>query len=62
MYRIVRSYEGGTRRVVARGLTLSEARQHCSDPETSSSTARSAVARARTRRIGRWFDGYEEAR
>ena len=61
MYRIVRSYQGGGRRVIARGLTLSEARAHCRNPETSASTAKSATARARTRRLGHWFDGYEEA-
>ena len=48
------------KRTVARGLTLQEAQAWCDDPETSSSTATSERARARTRRIGRWFDGYEK--
>ena len=30
-----------------------------SDPETSSITATSSAAKARTRRMGKWFDGYE---
>jgi hypothetical protein len=60
-YRIVRLYKDAAtrRRVIARGLTLEEARAHCSDPETSSSTATTRVAKARTARLGAWFDGYE---
>jgi hypothetical protein len=63
-YRIVRHYRDAEpgHRIIRRGLTLAEAQAHCSDPETSSSTATSPAARARTRRLGAWFDGYEEAR
>ncbi len=61
-YKIVRMYfEAGTgERVIARGLTLEQAQAHCSNPETSSRTATSAKAKARTRRLGPWFDGFEE--
>lgn len=60
-YKIVRMYESGKRsQVQARGMTLAEAQAWCSDPETSSSTAKSAAARRRTARYGRWFDGYTE--
>lgn len=59
MYKIVRSFFRGGRRVVKRGLTLAEAQAHCSDPETSSSTCRGSKGRARTRLRGPWFDGYE---
>lgn len=61
MYRIVRHYKdaGILKRIIRRGLTLEEAQAHCRDPETSSSTARGAEARRRTRRLGPWFDGYE---
>lgn len=64
MYRTIRFYKDAAirRRTIARGLTLEEAQAHCSDPETSSSTATGKAARARTRRVGAWFDGYEEAR
>ena len=62
MYKIVRMYQRGGRRVIERGLTLKEAQAHCNDPETSSSTCASSAGRARTRRLGPWFDGYEEAR
>ncbi|HUW14871.1 MAG TPA: hypothetical protein VM537_34445 [Anaerolineae bacterium] len=64
MYRIVRFYRDAQirRRVIARGLTLAEAQTYCKDPETSSSTCTRPAGRARTRRMGAWFDGYEEAR
>ena len=59
-YSIVRFFEdGNTRRFIRRGLTLEEARAHCKDPETSSSTCTNSVGRNRTARLGRWFDGYE---
>lgn len=63
MYQVVRFYfdAGIRRRVIATGLTLDEAQRHCGDPETSSSTATGKVAKARTRRVGAWFDGYEQA-
>lgn len=60
MYAIVRHYFKGGKRVIAKGLTLEEAQAHCQDPETSSSTATSAAAKARTRRMGPWFDGFTE--
>ena len=61
-YRIVRFYEsaGIRRRVIAKGLTLEQAQAHCYDPETSSSTCVGKAGRARTKKVGRWFDGYEE--
>lgn len=64
MYRVVRFYESAPirRRIIAKGLTLEQAKAHCSDPETSSSTCTKAAGKARTKRLGRWFDGFEEAR
>jgi len=59
-YKITRMYFRGGKRTIVTGLTLAEARAHCSNPETSSSTATSSTARARTRRLGPWFDGYDE--
>jgi len=60
-YRIVRFYQNALvrRRVIARGLSLAQAREHCQDPETSSRTCVCSAGRARTRRLGPWFDGYE---
>ena len=61
MYSIVRMFENVSckNRIIKRGLTLEEAQAHCRDPETSSSTATSRKAVARTEHMGRWFDGYE---
>jgi hypothetical protein len=64
-YKIVRRYfhsEKWAPRTIARGLTLEEAQAHCQDKETSSRTATSSKAQARTRQRGAWFDGYEEDR
>lgn len=62
-YRIVRFFKSGRRpqrRGLPRGLTLEEAQAHCSDLNTSSSTAWKSSALRRTRLYGAWFDGYEE--
>ena len=63
-YSIVRNYfnRPGRGRVLHRGLTLDEAQAHCADPETSSSTATTAKAKAITRRNGPWFDSFTDAR
>lgn len=60
MYKIVRHYFKGGKRTIETGLTLEEAQAHCEDPETSSSTCTTAKGKARTRRMGCWFDGYQE--
>lgn len=60
MYKIVRHYFRGGKRVIKSGLTLEEAQRHCSDPETSSSTATKAQGKKRTAQRGPWFDGYTE--
>ena len=62
MYKIVRMYRdaGTPRRTIRTGLTLEQAQAHCNDPETSSSTCTSAAGKRRTKRMGPWFDGYEE--
>lgn len=60
-YRIVRMYADPNKRarVIARGLSLEDAQRWCSDPETSSRTCTSSAGKARTRKYGPWFDGYE---
>jgi hypothetical protein len=62
MYKIIRHYFNSnvSNRVIKRGLTLEQARAHCADPETNSTTATKPTARKRTKRLGAWFDGYEE--
>ena len=63
-YNVVRFYRahpsGARRRMVEQHVTLARAQAHCANPETSSSTCKGAEARRRTRRVGDWFDGYEE--
>lgn len=60
MYKIIRYFFNGRKQTIDSGLTLAEAQAHCSNPETSSSTAAGAGARRRTRQHGQWFDGYAE--
>ena len=47
IYKIVRYRENGTRRTIRDRVTLTEAQEHCSDPNTRG--IRNGV---------RWFDGY----
>lgn len=59
-YKIVRFYkEDHPARVIATGLTLEEAQEHCNNPETSSRTATTPAALDHTERFGDWFDGYD---
>lgn len=59
-YNVVRFFQSGrSKRIIARGLLLYEAQAHCSDPETSSSTCRTAARLRYTQVNGAWFDGYE---
>lgn len=60
MYKIVRSYQKGTKKTIATGLTLAEAQAHCKDPETSARTCTKAAGKRRTQLYGFWFDGYTE--
>lgn len=61
-YEIVRMYQNPDKpsRVIDVVATLGAAQVHCRNPETSSSTATSAAAKARTRKYGPWFDGYQK--
>ena len=68
-YTIKRIYEDGrSPRVIKRGVTLEKARAHCSDPETSSITAKaprgcggnSEIIAAWHGENMHWFDSYEE--
>jgi len=58
-YAIKRMYQDDhAPEIVERGLTLEEAKEWCSDHETSSRTCTSAEGIARTEAKGAWFDGY----
>jgi hypothetical protein len=61
MYKIERVYLNKSgKRCIARNLTLKQAQDHCSNPETSSSRCKSATSKAITRRNGPWMDTYSE--
>ena len=63
MFKIQRVfYRSGIRRTIKLVCTEEAAQEHCSDPETSSSTCKLAKNRERTRRSGPWFDCYTECR
>lgn len=61
--------EGRASRIVARGLTLDEAREWCNDPETSSYTAQAPKGCGNNptkiekwhENKKHWFDGFERA-
>lgn len=61
-YKIIRFYADShcDKEVIATGLTLEDAQEHCEDPETSSRTCSGQDAMNRTRKFGPWFDGYDE--
>lgn len=60
LYKIVRNYVRGERRVVLRrGLTMLEAKTHCQNPQTSSSTCTSFQGRDLAARRGPWYDTWE---
>jgi len=56
-YMIIRFYEHSRPEILRKGLTLKQAQDYCSHPESSSTTAKSSEALARTEN-GAWFDGY----
>jgi hypothetical protein len=58
-YKILRCYaEGHPKEIIATGLTLEEAQEHCNNPETSSRTCKSSEGKRRTRQKGEWFDAF----
>jgi hypothetical protein len=60
-YKVVRYYLNGYRkRTIYTGLTLAQAQEHCSDPESSFKSCTSSAGKRRTRQQGPWFDGYTE--
>ncbi len=63
-YKIVRRYflhdECDDRKTIETGLSLEEAQEHCSDPESSSRTCVQQEGLERTSKHGPWFDSYTE--
>jgi len=60
LFKIVRIYQNGKKRVIDTGLTLEQAQAHCQDSQTSSRTCTNATGRKRTRLHGPWFDTYTD--
>jgi len=50
-----------SRRTLQRNVSHEAARAHCNNPETSSSTCVKPYNKARTKKLGAWFDVYERA-
>lgn len=59
-YEIVRFFRDGDCEHLSSGLSLAEAKEHCTDPETSSSSCTEADLVTMTEERGPWFDGYRE--
>lgn len=60
-YKIIRGYMlDHPSQIIKEGLTLEEAKAHCKDPETSSSTCKEKENVERTLKYGPWFDSFED--
>lgn len=61
-YKIVRKFfrDDIPDELIESGLTIDQARSHCSNSESSSTLATTLSARAITRKLGPWFDAYYE--
>jgi hypothetical protein len=57
-YKIIRKVFKGEDQVIAQGLTLQEAQEHCNDPETSYKTCTSAEGQGLTEKHIMWFHCY----
>jgi|688.fasta_scaffold2624365_1 hypothetical protein len=51
-------FKSGRKVTIHYNLTKEEAKQHCQDRESSSSSCTSKTGKARTRKYGPWFDSY----
>lgn len=62
-YDVIRFYfrKPGYTRTILYGVSLEKAQEHCSHPNSSSSTCSNKVGKDRTRKLGPWFDGYRKA-
>lgn len=58
-YKVVRVFfQKDLKKTLATGLTLEQAQEHCSDPETSSKTCTKPNNKKLTKEQGPWFDAY----
>jgi len=61
-YKIVRMFFNDFNKsiTIKRNLNSDQAMAWCSDPETSSSTCKSAKKLAYTKKHGQWFDAFDD--
>ena len=59
-YRIIRFHFSGIQANMIGGLSLEEAKEHCKDIESSSSTCETEHNLEYTKEFGEWFDGFTE--
>jgi hypothetical protein len=59
-YKIIRKFQSDLveDQELQGGLTLEQAQEHCSDPETSYRTCTSQEGKERTEQFGPWFDAF----
>lgn len=57
-YEIVRLFFDGNRETIKKGLSLEEAKEWCSDDDTSSKTCSTIEGMERTREKGHWFEAF----
>lgn len=59
-YVIIRKFASGESVVIEEGLTLAQAKEHCSSKETSWMTCQSYEGQKLTEERGKWFDCFYE--
>lgn len=59
-YAIYRHFMNHPKQFIKGGLTREEAKEHCSDPETSWRSCTEDDKKAITAEMGPWFDGFDE--
>lgn len=60
VFKTVRVYSNGQRRVIETGLSLADATLAVNDPEADANTATSPEALERTKKHGYWYDVIEQ--
>ena len=59
-YKIIRFFEKHPRKVIKKGVSLKEAKDHCNSKRGSSATATDLEAVMLTKNLGSWFNGWTE--
>jgi hypothetical protein len=59
LYKVVRNFQSGKKRIIKTDQTLEQAQKHCQDPDTNSTTCNAQIG-YELRTKGAWFDSYTE--